>query len=106
MKVLQSKNRAVCYKKPNSTLAYLPEYLVHQIIHLEHPVRWRQGYLVSGNELAEPADQFQATELHMSNSFELGDFLQAMETATQMAKTFHEPFTIIIIISSMHESGA
>ena len=47
--------------------AYLLEYLVHQIIHQEHPARWHQGYWVSENELVELVDQFQATVLHTSN---------------------------------------
>jgi len=60
---MHNKNQAVSQTKPIPTFAYLLEYLVHQIIHQEHRARWRQGYLVSGNELAELTDQFQETIL-------------------------------------------
>jgi len=49
-------------------------------------VRWRQGYLVSGTELAEQADQSQAVVLHMNNWLgQLADFLQATETVTSVS---------------------
>ena len=67
MKAMHSKNPTVSQKKSISTSTYLLGYLVHQIIHQEHPAKWRQGYSVFENELAELADQFQATELHTSN---------------------------------------
>jgi len=67
----------------NEYTAYLLEYLVHRITHQEHPARWRQGYLVSANELAALADQFPATASHTSNLLVLAEhFLRAMQTAT------------------------
>jgi len=101
-KYTQKKSSSLLQRTYISTLAYLLEYLVRQTVHREHPVRWHRGCLVSGNESAELADQFQAMVLHTSKK--LGrpdDFLQAMATATHTHDTTGQQHISITALAYM-----